>query len=60
MKIGFLYFRVHVERAIERLRQFGVLKFVRRDMQPHFNKLLVILSYTCNSFGPLIKEKDLE
>ena len=28
-------------------------------MQRHFNKLLVILSYTCNNFGPLIKEKQL-
>ena len=36
------------------------MKFVRHDMQRHFNRLLVILSYTCNSFGPLIKEKDLD
>ena len=36
------------------------MKFVRHDMQRHFNRLLVILSYTCNNFGPLIKEKDLD
>lgn len=49
-----------MERAIERLRRFGVMKYVRKDMQKHFNKLVIILSYTVNSFGPLIKEKDLD
>ena len=51
-------FRVHVERGIERLRRFGVMKFVRHDMQRHFNKLLIILSYTVNNFGPLIRDKN--
>ena len=49
-----------MERAIERLRRFGVMKYVRHDMQKHFNKLVVILCFTVNSFGPLIKEKDLD
>ena len=49
-----------MERAIERLRRFGAFKFVRHDMQKHFNRLLIILSYTCNFMGPLIKEKELE
>ena len=49
-----------MERAIERLRRFGVMKYVRHDMQKHFNKLVIILSFTVNSFGPLIKEKDLD
>mgnify|MGYP007048513553 CR=1 FL=1 len=26
----------------------------------HFNRLVIILSYTVNSLGPLIKEDDLE
>ena len=56
----FFFFRIHVERAIERLRRFGVMKYVRHDMQKHFNKLVVILCFTVNSFGPLIKEKDLD
>ena len=36
------------------------MKYVRKDMQKHFNRLVVILCYTVNSFGPLIKEKDLD
>ena len=34
------------------------MKFVRHDMQRHFNKLLIILSYTVNNFGPLIRDKN--
>ena len=36
------------------------MKYVRHDMQKHFNRLVVILCFTVNSFGPLIKEKDLD
>jgi hypothetical protein len=43
---------------LERLRRFGVLRFARHDMYKHFNRLLVILSYTVNCFPPLIRDKE--
>ena len=43
---------------MERLRRFGVLRFARHDMYKHFNRLLVILSYTVNCFPPLIRDKE--
>ena len=48
--------RVHVERGIERLRRFKVMKFMSHHMYKHCNKLLVILSYTVNLFPPLIRD----
>ena len=50
--------RVHVERGIERLRRFKVMKFMSHHMYRHCNKLLVILSYTVNLFPPLIRDKN--
>ena len=50
--------RIHVERAIERLRRFEVMRFMSHHMYKHFNKLIVILSYTVNQFGPLIRDKN--
>ena len=32
--------RIHVERAIERLRRFGILRFVRHGTYKHFNKVM--------------------
>ena len=43
---------------MERLRRFGVLRFARHDMYKHFNRLLVILSFTVNCFPPLIRDKE--
>ena len=48
--------RVHVERGIERLRRFKVMKFMSHHMYKHCNKLLVILSYTVNCFPALIRD----
>ena len=50
--------RVHVERGIERLRRFKVMKFMSHHMYRHCNKLLVILSYTVNLFPPLIRDQN--
>ena len=50
--------RVHVERSIERLRRFGIMKFIRHTMYKHFNKVLIILAFTVNNFGPLIRDKN--
>ena len=50
--------RVHVERAFERLRRFEVMKFVKHYQYKHFNKLVIILAYTVNQFGPLIRDEN--
>ena len=50
--------RVHVERGIERLRRFKIMKFMSHHMYRHCNKLLIILSYTVNMFPPLIRDKN--
>ena len=50
--------RVHVERAFERLRRFEVMKFVKHYQYRHFNKLVIILAYTVNQFGPLIRDEN--
>ena len=48
--------RIHVERAIGRLKLFKILTFVDHCMIKHLDKILICLAYTVNNFGPLIKE----
>ena len=48
--------RIHVERAIQRLKTFGVLKFIEQRMYKHMNKILVVLAYIVNNFDPLIAD----
>ena len=50
--------RVHVERGIERLRRFDIMKFLRHTQYKHFNKILIVLAFTVNNFGPLIRDKN--
>jgi hypothetical protein len=59
--------RIHVERAISRLKTFGVLQFIEHSLYRHINKILIVLSYIVNNFDPLIcdgsaqeDEEDLE
>ena len=40
-----------MERAIARLKIFKILSFIKHDLYPYINKILVILAYTVNSFG---------
>ena len=37
--------RVHVERAIRRLKYFKIFRFVQNQFIPHMSKLAVILSF---------------
>jgi len=48
--------RIHVERAIQRLKTFGVMKFIEQRMYKHMNKILVVLAYLVNNFNPLIAD----
>ena len=48
--------RVHVERAIGRLKNFKCFDFVRADMGEYFDASLIIVSAICNCLTDLIKE----
>ncbi len=48
--------RIHVERAIQRIKMFELFHFVHTHMFPHMDKIAVIVSVICNCFKDLIKE----
>ena len=52
--------RIHVERAIARMKRFGVLKFMENSLLKHANKILISISYLCNNMEALIREKQTE
>ena len=49
--------RIHVERGIVRLKQFGILQFVEHHLYQHVDKIIHVLAYLCNNLPPLINEK---
>ena len=53
-----MYIFCKFQRAIGRLKIFQVLSFVRHDRNKYMNKIMAILAFACNGFGPLIKEAD--
>ena len=53
-----MYVLCKFQRAIGRLKIFQVLSFVRHDRNKYMNKIMAILAFSCNCFGPLIKEAD--
>ena len=52
--------RIHVERAIARMKRFGVLKFMENSLLKHANMILISIAYLCNNMEPLIREKKTE
>ena len=51
--------RVHVERAIERVKNYRILQTVYHlSMAPELNKIWVICCYLVNFLPPLIANKD--
>ena len=50
--------RIHVERAIARLKQFMVLQFLPHDLYKYINKILLILAFIVNNFNPLIADDE--
>ena len=58
LKMCFFFSRIHVERAIERLKTFGVLQFLEEPLYKHINNILIVLAYVCNNMDPLIKIKE--
>ena len=52
-------FPVHVERAIERVKNYRILQTVfQLSMAPELNKIWVICCYLVNFLSPLITDKD--
>ena len=49
--------RIHVERAIARMKRFGVLKFMENSILKNANMMLICIAYLCNNMEPLINEK---
>ena len=49
--------RVHVERAIERMKRFQVLDYCRAEMRQYFDKNLIIISAICNLSRDLINQE---
>ena len=47
--------RIHVERAIRRLKYFQILTFLTNDLVPHMDKLIVVIAFICNNMPDLIK-----
>jgi hypothetical protein len=48
--------RIHVERAIRRLKTFGVFRFLDHSLYKHINRILIVIAFCINNFGPLIKD----
>jgi len=49
--------RIHVERAICRLKYFHVLRFISANLFKHVDKIIYVISFLCNNFPDLIKSE---
>ena len=50
--------RIHVERAIGRMKHFKILQFLEHSLFQKIDKILVCIGYLVNHLPPLIKDKD--
>lgn len=50
--------RIHVERAIQRLKTFEVLNFVPQHMVKHLDRILIVVSFLCNCQTDLIQKNN--
>ena len=52
--------RGHVERSIEKLKNFKILSSIAHYLYPYINKILLVLAYVVNNIDPIFKhiEKD--
>ncbi len=48
--------RVDVERAIQRMKVFEILHFVRHHLLEHIDKILIVIAAMCNCRNDLIKQ----
>ena len=47
--------RIHVERAIRRLKYFQILTFLTSDLIQHVDQIVIIVAFLCNNMPELIK-----
>jgi hypothetical protein len=47
--------RIHVERAIRRLKYFNILSFLTTDLVPYIDKIFVVISFLCNNMPELVR-----
>ena len=52
--------RIHVERAIGRLKMFKILECLEKNLRPHADKIVQLIAVLCNFQSPLIKEGKFE
>ena len=50
--------RIHVERAISRMKYFNILKFLENSLLNKIDKILICIAFTCNNFPDLIQEDE--
>ncbi len=49
--------RIHVERAIARMKYFDILRSLDHSLLLKIDKILVCIAFTCNNFPDLIREE---
>ncbi len=50
--------RIHVERAIARMKYFKILKFLDHSLLSKVDKILVCIAFVCNNFNDLIQNNE--
>lgn len=52
--------RIHVERSINRMKYFRILKSLENTLFSHIDKILLCIAHICNHMPLLIREKNEE
>ena len=50
--------RIHVERAIARLKNFGILNFVEHYLYKYVDQIIFVIAFLCNCGNDLIGSKN--
>ena len=50
--------RIHVERSINRMKYFKILKLLENSLFVHIDKILLCIAHICNHMPLLIREKN--
>ncbi len=50
--------RIHVERAIGRMKNFKILKFLDHSLLSKIDEILVCIAFVCNNFNKLIQNHE--
>ena len=49
--------RIHVERAIQRLKHFDILKFFKQEFVEKADEIVTVICFLCNNMTDLVKPK---